>query len=100
MAEFTAKYAGYTCQQVSHDYRMAFEAAVRTAREFDWDAVVPNMVAAWTGMAQAAGLRYYGIPGIGIRHDGLQLHRAARRSGLHAGGRIRRPDRRPDGLPV
>jgi hypothetical protein len=67
VAEFTAKYAGYTCQQVAHDYRLAFDAALRCARDFDWDAVVPNMVAAWTGMAQAAGLRYYGIPGF----DGL-----------------------------
>jgi len=31
--------------------------------------VVPNMVYVWTGLAQAAGLRYYGIPGLGIPHD-------------------------------
>lgn len=69
VAEFTARYCGYTCQQVAHDYRLAFEAVIRCARDFDWDAVVPNMVAAWTGMAQAAGLRYYGIPGIGLPAD-------------------------------
>lgn len=69
VAEFTARYAGYTCQQVVHDYRFAFDAALRCAGDFDWDAVVPNMVAAWTGMAQAAGLRYYGIPGFGLPHD-------------------------------
>lgn len=69
VAEFTAAYAGYTCQQVAHDYRFAFDAALRCARDFDWDAVVPNMVASWTGMAQAAGLRYYAIPGIHIRPD-------------------------------
>jgi uroporphyrinogen-III decarboxylase len=68
VAEFTAKYAGMTCQQVVHDYNLAFEAAVKCAKEFDWDAVVPNMVYLWTGLAQAAGLRYYGIPGIGIPH--------------------------------
>ncbi len=68
VAEFTAKYAGMTCQQVAHDYNIAFEAAVRCAKDFDWDAVVPNMVYVWTGLAQAAGLRYYGIPGIGIPH--------------------------------
>lgn len=67
-AEFTAKYAGYTCQEVSHDYTRAFEAAVKTAKDFQWDAVVPNMVYVWTGLTQAAGLRYYGIPGIGIPH--------------------------------
>ncbi len=68
VAEFTAKYAGMTCQQVAHDYNLAFEAAVKCAKEFDWDAIVPNMVYVWTGLAQAAGLRYYGIPGIGIPH--------------------------------
>lgn len=68
VAEFTAKYAGMTCQQVVHDYNLAFEAAVKCAQDFDWDAVVANMVYVWTGLAQAAGLRYYGIPGIGIPH--------------------------------
>ncbi|MDW8308386.1 MAG: uroporphyrinogen decarboxylase family protein, partial [Verrucomicrobiales bacterium] len=68
VAEFTAKYAGFTCQQVAHDFNLAFEAAVRCARDFDWDAVVPNMVYVWTGLTQAAGLRYYGIPGIHVPH--------------------------------
>lgn len=66
VAEFTAKYAGLTSQDVAHDYNRAFKAAVKCAKDFDWDAVVPNMVYVWTGLAQAAGLRYYGIPGIGI----------------------------------
>jgi uroporphyrinogen-III decarboxylase len=68
VAEFTAKYAGHTCQEVAHDYNKAFEAAIRTAKDFQWDAIVPNMVYVWTGLAQAVGLRYYGIPGIGIPH--------------------------------
>ena len=68
VAEFTARYAGYTCQEVAHDYTKAFDAAVKCARDFDWDAVVPNMVYVWTGLAQAIGLRYYGIPGIGLPH--------------------------------
>ena len=66
VAEFTAKYAGMTCQDVAHDYTKAFEAAVKCAKDFDWDAVVANMVYVWTGLAQAAGLRYYAIPGIHI----------------------------------
>lgn len=69
VAEYTARHAGFTCQEVAHDYTKAFEAALRCARDFDWDAVVPNMVYVWTGLAQAAGLRYYGIPGIGIPAD-------------------------------
>jgi hypothetical protein len=68
VAEFTAQYAGLTCQQVAHDYPQAFEAVIRCARDFDWDAVVPNMVYVWTVLAQALGLRYYGIPGVGIPH--------------------------------
>ncbi len=66
VAEFTARYAGYSCQEVAHDYQRAFEAAVKCARDFQWDAVVPNMVYVWTGLAQAIGLRYYGIPGVHI----------------------------------
>lgn len=68
VAEFTARYAGFTCQEVVHDYSKAFEAAIKTAKDFQWDAAVANMVYVWTGLTQAAGLRYYGIPGIGIPH--------------------------------
>ena len=66
VAEFTAKYAGYTCQEVAHDYELAFAAARKCAAEFDWDAVVANMVYVWTGLTQSVGLKYYGIPGIDI----------------------------------
>jgi len=69
VAEFTAAYAGMTCQEVTHDYRKAFEAVCRCAADFDWDAVVPNMVYVWTGLTQAIGLRYYGVPGIDVPPD-------------------------------
>lgn len=65
-AEITARYAGFTCQEVTHDYRKAFEAVIRCCTELDWDAAVPNMVYVWTGLTQAIGLRYYGIPGIDV----------------------------------
>src|ERR1039457_4783083 len=52
-AEFTARYAGYTCQEVTHDYNKAFEAVIKCCNDFDWDAVVPNMVYVWTGLTQA-----------------------------------------------
>jgi len=68
-AEITARHAGFTCQEVTHDYRKAFEAVIRCCKDFDWDAVVPNMVYVWTGLTQAAGLRYYGIPGIDVGPD-------------------------------
>ena len=66
VAEFTGKYAGYTCQELTHDYEKAFAAARKCAAEFDWDAVVGNMVYVWTGLTQAIGLKYYGIPGIDV----------------------------------
>jgi uroporphyrinogen-III decarboxylase len=65
-AEITARYAGYTCQEVTHDYHKAFEAVIKCCHDFNWDAVVPNMVYVWTGLTQAIGLRYYGIPGIDV----------------------------------
>lgn len=66
VAEFTAKYAGFTCQDITHDYNKAFTAVRKCASDFDWDAVVANMVYVWTGLTQAIGLKYYGIPGIDI----------------------------------
>ncbi len=66
VAEFTAKYAGFTCQEVTHDYNKAFIAARKCAADFDWDAVVSNMVYVWTGLTQAIGLVYYGVPGIEV----------------------------------
>lgn len=65
-AEFVGRYAGYTCQQVTHDYQLAFDAVCKTAADFDWDAVVGNMVYVWTGLTQAIGLKYYGIPGLDV----------------------------------
>lgn len=63
VAEFTGVYAGYTCQELAHEYEKAFAAARRCAADFAWDAVVPNMLATWTGMTQAMGLDYYLAPG-------------------------------------
>jgi len=69
VAEFTAKYAGYTCQEVTHDYEKAFAAARKCAADFDWDAVVGNMVYVWTGLTEAIGTRYYAVPGIDLKAD-------------------------------
>jgi len=68
-AEFCAKYAGMTCQDVAHDFNRAYEAVIRTGKDFDWDAMVVNMVWVWTGLAQATGLKYYAIPGVHIPAD-------------------------------
>src|SRR3989304_1452418 len=69
VAEFTGVYAGYTCQELAHDYHKAFAAARRCAADFDWDAVVGNMVYVWTGLTQAIGLKYYGVPGMSVPPD-------------------------------
>lgn len=69
VAEFTAKAAGMTCQDVTQDYEKAFEAARYCAKTFDWDAVVPNMVYVWGGIPQVLGSRYYAIPGVGLDPD-------------------------------
>jgi hypothetical protein len=76
VAEFCAKHAGFTCQEVAHDYTKAYESVIRTgAKDFEWDAMVVNMVWVWTGLAQAMGLKYYGIPGIHVPADtGFQYH--------------------------
>ena len=69
VAEFTAKYAGYNCQEVTQDYGKALDAARKCAADFDWDAVVGNMVYVWTGLTKAIGLKYYAVPGIEIPPD-------------------------------
>jgi uroporphyrinogen-III decarboxylase len=68
-AEVAARHAGFTCQEVTQDYRKAFEAVIRCARDYPWDAAVPNMVAMWAGVAQALGLNYFGVPGIDLDPD-------------------------------
>jgi hypothetical protein len=62
VAEFVAPYAGFTVQEVTHDYEKAFAAVRKCAADFDWDAVVGNMVYVWTGLTEAIGLRYYAVP--------------------------------------
>ena len=66
VAEFTASYAGYTAQEVTQDFRLAFQAARRCAADFDWDAVVGNMVYVWSGLTQTIGTTYYAVPGIDL----------------------------------
>ncbi len=69
VAEFVAKYAGYTCQDVTHDFNIAFDAVQKFAKDFDVDAVVGNMVYVWTGMTEANSTKYYRVPGIDLEAD-------------------------------
>ena len=42
VAEFVARYAGFTCQDVAHDYEKALAATRKCAAEFDWDRAYPG----------------------------------------------------------
>jgi hypothetical protein len=66
VSEFTAKCAGYTCQEVTHDYSRAFDAAIKCTSDSNWDAGVPRRVDVRTGITQAQGSRYYAIPDIDV----------------------------------
>jgi len=69
VAEFAPKYAGFTMQEATHDADKATEAVRICAKDFEWDAVVGNMIFVWTGMADAIGLKYYTMPGIDASPD-------------------------------
>ena len=86
VAEFTAKYAGYTIQEVTQDYRKACAAARKCAADFDWDAVVGNMVFVWAGLTQAIGLKYYAMPGVEAAGRQFPISRAAGGLGVDAAG--------------
>lgn len=84
VAEFAGKYAGYTCQEVTHDAEKAFDAVRKCAKDFDWDAVVGNMVYVWTGMTEAASLKYYKVPGIDLSpNDAFQYVEPANEEDAH-----------------
>ena len=65
-AEFVAKYAGYAAQEVTHDYKKAFIATRKCAKDFNWDSTNINMIYIWTGLIDSIGIRWYKIPGIDL----------------------------------
>jgi methoxylated aromatic compound---corrinoid protein Co-methyltransferase len=62
-AEFVAKYAGYTVQEVTYDYNKAYKATALCAKDFKWDAANPNQIYLWGGIVDHFGQRYYKLPG-------------------------------------
>jgi hypothetical protein len=70
VAEFIADYAGYTNQEVTHDYDLAFKAVRKCATDFDWDATVGNLVYNWLGVTKAIGWNYFAFPGVELPVDG------------------------------
>ncbi|MCA9261570.1 MAG: hypothetical protein KDA61_20275 [Planctomycetales bacterium] len=69
LAEFCGQVAGLDAMQQTHDFQLAFQAVRDVALAFDCDALVGNMVYVWTGLTQAMGVKYYGIPGIDCPAD-------------------------------
>ena len=65
-AEFTGRHAGYSCQQLTQHYPDAFEAMIQCCKDYDWDAVPASMVYVWTGITDAATVKYYGVPGVDV----------------------------------
>lgn len=65
-AEFAGKYAGFNAQEVTHDVDKGLEAVIKMCKDFDIDATVSNMVYVWTGMTEAYGVNYFGVPGIDL----------------------------------
>ncbi|MCL1910193.1 MAG: hypothetical protein FWG05_04585 [Kiritimatiellaeota bacterium] len=65
-AEFTGAHAGFSCQQLTQNHHDAFEAMIQCCKDYDWDAVPANMVYVWTGISDAASIRYYGVPGVNV----------------------------------
>ena len=61
--EFAAPEPGEVVVQLARAPSGPFLAAGGPA-DFDWDAVVGNMVYGWMGLVKAIGLRYYAVPGI------------------------------------
>ena len=64
--EAAARCVGYTNQQVSCDYDLAFEATRLAAEAMGNDAVMLNAVWSNYGVAKSAGWRYLHVPGVDI----------------------------------
>lgn len=68
-AEFSSKYAGFTVQQATYNYKIAFEAVRKCAKDFNWDATVLNMIYCWGGIIDAFGQKYYRLSGLNLPVD-------------------------------
>lgn len=55
VAESTARYAGFTCQEVVHDYSKVSEAAIKTAKDFPVGRRGGQHGLCVDGLTQAAG---------------------------------------------
>lgn len=68
-AEFSVKYAGYSIQEATYDYEVAFKSVRKCAKDFKWDSTNVNMIYIWGGIVDAFGQKYYRLPGLNLPVD-------------------------------
>ena len=68
--EFAAKYCGKSNQEVACDYQLAFDVTFQCARDFGWDATMPNAIVNWFGMSKAIGWKGIAFPGVDVSLEG------------------------------
>lgn len=71
IAEFATRYAGYGNQESTHDYELIFKAFQKCAADFDWDAIVPNLIYNYAGVIKAIGWNSFAFPGIELDVDSV-----------------------------
>lgn len=69
--EAAGRYAGYTNQQVSCDYNLAFEATRHMAEDMGSDAVMLNAIWSNYGVAKSASWKYLHVPGVDMGVDSV-----------------------------
>ncbi len=74
LQEAAARYSGYTNQQVSCDYNLAFEATRKMALYIGSDAVMLNAIWSNYGVGKSLGLKYYHVPGVDIDINNVQQY--------------------------
>jgi hypothetical protein len=73
--EIAAKYAGYTTQQTACDYRLAFDATRKTAKDLNVDAAMLNAIWSNYGVGKGASWKYFAVPGVDVALDSVcQFH--------------------------
>lgn len=66
LQEAAAGIAGYTTQEVSCDYNLAFEATRKAGEKLGCDAVMLNAIWSNYAVGKAAGWRYLHVPGVDV----------------------------------
>lgn len=71
LQEAAARIAGYTTQQVSCDYQLAFEATRKAGEKLGCDAVMLNAIWSNYVVGKAASWKYLHVPGVDVHLDSV-----------------------------